>query len=119
MVFHGEIQPEMRAYVSYLTKYRAVPISEICRRLRISRSTADRYRKKTLTLRKRKEQPRVKVGGRPPKLTAQDERKLVRAIHYTVCCFRLFLPLKAIIAMKATTLNEEGGGVTKLFMKLA
>ena len=35
------------------------------------------------------------------------------------CCFRLFLPLKAIIGVKATTLNEGGGEASKLFMKLA
>ena len=87
MVFHGEIQPDIWAYVSYLTKDKSVPISEICRKLQIPRSTAYRYREKMLTLRKRKEQPRVKVGGIPRKLTAKDERKLVRAIHYVVSGF--------------------------------
>ena len=80
MVFRGALHPELRAYITYLANDKSLSVAKISKKCNVSRATVYRYKKKELSAQKTTKRLGENRGGRPPKLQARDERKLLRAL---------------------------------------
>lgn len=78
MVFNGVLSPQKRAYVALLSKDKAFKPKEICQTAGVSRATVYRIKKEERWQGKERKSP--KKGGRPKKLSARDERKILRSM---------------------------------------
>lgn len=78
MVFLGKISPEKRAYIAYLSQDKDFKVKDICKKTGISRATVHRIKQDKNCLGKRKKA--INKGGRPRKLSARDERNIIRAV---------------------------------------
>ncbi|KXJ07133.1 Transposable element Tc1 transposase [Exaiptasia diaphana] len=78
MVFLGKISPEKRAYIAYLSQDKDFKVKDICKKTGISRATVHRIKQDKNCLGKRKKD--INKGGRPRKLSAHDERNIIRAV---------------------------------------
>lgn len=79
MVFRRATSPETRAYVKYLVKDAKLSIREIAEKTSVSLSTVYRLRNKKTSKQSNKSSIKNQ-GGRPKKLCARDERKLLRSL---------------------------------------
>lgn len=82
MVFRGALHPELRAYITYLANDKSLSVAKISKKCNVSRATVYRYKKKELSAQKTTKRLGENCGGRPPKLQARDERKLLRALKF-------------------------------------
>ena len=81
MVFKGKIDPETRAYVRFLVKFKGMSTKKILDEVKISRSSLYRIvRAQTLNGQCQDRVVRKKVTGRPRKLSHREERLLLRSI---------------------------------------
>ena len=81
MVFKGKIDPETRAYVRFLVKFKGMCTKKILDEVKISRSSLYRIvRAQTLNGQCQDGVVRKKVTGRPRKLSHREERLLLRSI---------------------------------------
>lgn len=78
MVFKGEINPSKRAYILYLARDKKLSVQEIVQQCNVSRATAYRIMKTNLMEDKRDDKKHP--GGRPKKLSAREERKIIRTL---------------------------------------
>ena len=76
MVFTGCIDTKRRAYIAFLARDKGIATSEIMKRCQVSRTTVYGIKKE-----KDENNNRRCAGGRPNKLRARDERKLMRCFH--------------------------------------
>ena len=81
MVFTGDIDPCKRAYILYLSQEKNISAREIVERCNVSRATVYRIRKEQL-----KDQKKIRekkhAGGRPKKLSAREERTIIRTLKH-------------------------------------
>jgi len=82
MVFRGALHPELRAYITYLANDKSLSVAKISKKCNVSRATVYRYKKRELSAQKTTKRLGENRGGRPPKLQARDERKLLRALKF-------------------------------------
>lgn len=80
MVFQGKIPEETRVLVHIAQKYRGMRQREIMERFGLSRSTVYRILKEVKTMRRSRLPDQKHLPGRPRKLSARQERLLLRQI---------------------------------------
>lgn len=80
MVFQGKIPEETRVLVRIAQKYRGMRQREIMERFGLSRSTVYRILKEVKTMRRSRLPDQKHLPGRPRKLSARQERLLLRQI---------------------------------------
>ena len=81
MVFTGDIDPCKRVYILYKTREKNLSARKILERCNVSRSMVCRIQKEEL-----KDQKKIRVKkharGTPKKLSAQEERTLIRTLKH-------------------------------------
>ena len=80
MVFKEAISPQLSAYLYFLHQEQNIPISELCYRYKnVSHATVYRHAKKTVCSHKRSDKRRT-IMGLPKKLSARDQRHVLRSL---------------------------------------
>ena len=74
------LSAEKVAYLSFLLNEKRINVTEIARKLKISRSSVYRYKNTGINDCKRPSKKCVNKGGRPRKLNKRDVRNLVRCL---------------------------------------
>ena len=84
MVFYGKIADNVTAYVHYLRHQQGLSYRQIAKKVKISKSSAERIAKTPIqhsSNSKAKGNKDGKRGGRPKVLSARDERHLQRELR--------------------------------------
>ena len=79
MVFKGAIKAKRRAYITFLSREKQIPVLEILRKCNISRATIYPVIREDYSGENKSAQ--ANLGGRPRKLNLRDERKILRILH--------------------------------------
>ena len=81
MVFSGKIDPRKKAYILFLSREKNLSIREIVKKCNVSRATVYRIQKEVWDDHHKKGQKKH-AGGRPKKLSARDQRTIIRTLKH-------------------------------------